>query len=618
MDNQAQQQQQQRPQSQSPQREQNQPDTNCNSIINKQEDASDNTEIIMDTNKMIYNMSSEQIQDEQSTDSHSSSSSDCSSQSRPPVSPITPMSSSPDQNQHDHHHQKHLDLSKEKNSINKVDLIRNQLPTCNNSSAIANKQQLETTSRSGEIKSVNQEQEPEEEENNEEEDEEMEEEDEDEDEEALSNQVSQPESPEDNNDDNGGGDSREKSPESQQDDISSPSHTTKDLDKNETTDNNNQLQVGNTSQDEGQSSTLGRNKRVRQKNRYFSDFHCIDLTKGVRSREDLSYSQSTNIRSSTRRSTTDSNRETSGADYEPEEFETKYCRKCGMKTAHDPDGGCQVCLYHKIISASKKLKSGGRSRSRPQKQTSQTSSSKDNNDTPQQTRTSSARAAANNKRRSGGPAKPAKSSKQNNTNKIVNNNLQNDATYSGPTSRPGTSSNNNPGNGGSIINEDNKDDKNSDEILSLNKTSPIHIDTNRATSTIEPTRQSSLSTTTTCSSSNNINNNNNNNNLDSVTKLEKHTNDRDITNDTYNGFAAKLPKLDSWSPDEVANYILSNGFSFDEAELFKSQKVDGISLLLMQRTDFTYGLKLKLGPALKIYDQVCKLKRDYFRTITAT
>lgn len=73
-------------------------------------------------------------------------------------------------------------------------------------------------------------------------------------------------------------------------------------------------------------------------------------------------------------------------------------------------------------------------------------------------------------------------------------------------------------------------------------------------------------------------------------------------------------KLDSWTPDEVAKFMISKGF-VDEAELFKTQSVDGISLLLMQRADFTYGLKIKLGPALKIYDQVCKLKREYFRDI---
>jgi len=38
------------------------------------------------------------------------------------------------------------------------------------------------------------------------------------------------------------------------------------------------------------------------------------------------------------------------------------------------------------------------------------------------------------------------------------------------------------------------------------------------------------------------------------------------------------------------------------------QDIDGASLLLMKRSDVLVGLHLKLGPALKIYNQVKKLQ----------
>jgi len=260
-------------------------------------------------------------------------------------------------------------------------------------------------------------------------------------------------------------------------------------------------------------SLLGRNRRVRQKNRYFLDFHCIDLTKGARSNRDDydSFSTSTATRSSNRRSTTDSAR---GQQDEQDVFEARYCRKCSNKTPHDIDGGCQCCLYKKIVESSKR-----------QKPTSQ-------------------------KNRSVNP----KQQQQQHDNATTE------------SSTPTTSNRNKrkaPKQGGS--------------------------------------KCSSIS-----SSGSNINANNAINPEPNI-EISKPTIDD----------SNKLPRLDSWTPDEVAEYILSKGFS-NEAELFKTQSVDGISLLLMQRTDFTYGLKIKLGPALKIYDQVCKLKKEYFRSITNT
>lgn len=283
---------------------------------------------------------------------------------------------------------------------------------------------------------------------------------------------------------------------------------------------------------------MGRNRRVRQKNRYFLDFHCIDLTKGARSNKD-DYegftTTTTGTRSSNRRSTTDSNR---GQQDETDGIESRYCRKCSTKTMHDVDGGCQPCLYKKIVESSKRQRPSsqrGRSNTRhhyTKQQQQQQQQQNDNEVEASSTTTNISKRRANRQ-------------------------------------------------GGSKINGNNSN------LASIN--SNINNISNTSTNAV-------------------LNN----------TDLSPIPNDESIVGDTPKETSVeKLPKLDSWTPDEVAEYIMSKGFT-QEAELFKMQSVDGISLLLMQRTDFTYGLKIKLGPALKIYDQVCKLKKEYFRSVSAT
>ncbi|XP_074657747.1 uncharacterized protein LOC141910814 [Tubulanus polymorphus] len=62
-----------------------------------------------------------------------------------------------------------------------------------------------------------------------------------------------------------------------------------------------------------------------------------------------------------------------------------------------------------------------------------------------------------------------------------------------------------------------------------------------------------------------------------------------------------------WSIDDVAEFIAKVGFTV-QAENFRDQEIDGKSLLLMKRNDVLTGLSLKLGPALKIYDQIVKIQ----------
>ncbi|XP_052407678.1 polycomb protein SCMH1-like [Carassius gibelio] len=68
-----------------------------------------------------------------------------------------------------------------------------------------------------------------------------------------------------------------------------------------------------------------------------------------------------------------------------------------------------------------------------------------------------------------------------------------------------------------------------------------------------------------------------------------------------------------WSVADVARYFTSVGFP-EQALAFRTQEVDGKSLLLMQRSDVLTGLSLRLGPALKIYENHVKvLQRSHFQ-----
>lgn len=333
------------------------------------------------------------------------------------------------------------------------------------------------------------------------------------------------------------------------------------------------------------STSLGRNRRVRQKNRYFLDFHCIDLTKGARSVKD-DYESAFTAATSTRRSTIESN---CNQNEEPVVFETKYCRKCSAKTAHDlrhEGGACQVCLYNEIVESHKKSiqshklnnadEKHQRSRQRPASQRNRSSNSKQNRDNELESSTTNTNSGNGSKRKAtkqGG----SRISSNSGGNKCINNSANNINTNVANTNAESGNIN-----------------------ININDTN-----TNATKTTDDP-----INTENTNSNCDNLIGSDNNNSNSSATIC----NNSISTNLTGSN---KLPRLDSWTPDEVAEYIMSKGFA-NEAELFKTQSVDGISLLLMQRTDFTYGLKIKLGPALKIYDQVCKLKKEYFRNVTAT
>lgn len=77
----------------------------------------------------------------------------------------------------------------------------------------------------------------------------------------------------------------------------------------------------------------------------------------------------------------------------------------------------------------------------------------------------------------------------------------------------------------------------------------------------------------------------------------------------------KVPDASKWSADDVYNFFVERFPK--EAIVFLEQEIDGVSLLLMRRTDVIQGLGFKLGPALRIYKQIIMLQtRDTDPTLT--
>ncbi|XP_026118090.1 atherin-like [Carassius auratus] len=68
-----------------------------------------------------------------------------------------------------------------------------------------------------------------------------------------------------------------------------------------------------------------------------------------------------------------------------------------------------------------------------------------------------------------------------------------------------------------------------------------------------------------------------------------------------------------WTVADVVSYFTAAGFP-EQALAFRTQEIDGKSLLLMQRNDVLTGLSIRLGPALKIYERHVKvLQRTHFQ-----
>ena len=62
-----------------------------------------------------------------------------------------------------------------------------------------------------------------------------------------------------------------------------------------------------------------------------------------------------------------------------------------------------------------------------------------------------------------------------------------------------------------------------------------------------------------------------------------------------------------WSTEDVCHFVSAVTKSLEIAQVFRDEKIDGHSLLLMREEHLLDRMALKLGPALKILAQVNKL-----------
>jgi len=76
---------------------------------------------------------------------------------------------------------------------------------------------------------------------------------------------------------------------------------------------------------------------------------------------------------------------------------------------------------------------------------------------------------------------------------------------------------------------------------------------------------------------------------------------------------SKKHPIDSWNIQTVVDFIKSIPGCDALASLFEFQEIDGQALLLMQQSDLIRIMKIKLGPALKIFNYILKLKNSNFQ-----
>lgn len=433
-------------------------------------------------------------------------------------------------------------------------------------------------------------------------------------------------------------------------------------------------------------SGLGRNRRIRQKNRYFLDFHCMELTKGGRSTIRDPINQSTSGLSHNR------GNKRAGADPSSRGannlvvIETKYCRKCSARTAHEVEGDCQVCLYDKIVESTKRQKqSGTKSRSvrhKPQSQQQQVQQkslnrpNQEEDDVPCDVSQSSIDKDTNQhisspdtsppdiqdemndvsqfiysycrkcskstthqeglcqtcaRRKEAAEAKRQRRANNRSRSRSSRTNSQNqDSKRESPVGLPQEAAERSPSaDQAPNVSEaaNGHDDASStaidrmDELIKNELTSgSMHHDMDSQPASENTAIDCVDSAHVKCEFQTDVNGIHEDARIEEPdTKQSAASLSSDRTANTIdsddkhsNSGCQSLRSLDAWTPQDVADYFTSRGFD-SEAEIFIDQSVDGISLMLMQRADFTNGLKLKLGPALKIYEQVCRLKRDYFR-----
>lgn len=65
-----------------------------------------------------------------------------------------------------------------------------------------------------------------------------------------------------------------------------------------------------------------------------------------------------------------------------------------------------------------------------------------------------------------------------------------------------------------------------------------------------------------------------------------------------------------WTVDEVAEFVQSLLGCEEHAKCFKKEQIDGKAFLLLTQTDIVKVMKIKLGPALKIYNSILMFRNS--------
>ncbi|XP_065338151.1 histone acetyltransferase KAT6A-like isoform X2 [Cloeon dipterum] len=96
-------------------------------------------------------------------------------------------------------------------------------------------------------------------------------------------------------------------------------------------------------------------------------------------------------------------------------------------------------------------------------------------------------------------------------------------------------------------------------------------------------------------------------------ELPKEESDHIVTMENSVANPDEICDVVEWTSSDLSTYFKDKGFG-EEAKIIEEQEVDGKSLLLMSRMDVLRGLKLKLGPALLMYNNhIVAMKEIYFK-----
>lgn len=89
-----------------------------------------------------------------------------------------------------------------------------------------------------------------------------------------------------------------------------------------------------------------------------------------------------------------------------------------------------------------------------------------------------------------------------------------------------------------------------------------------------------------------------------------------LKTEAYNPLAGgEVPDASKWTAEDVYHHFVDRFPK--EATVLQEQEIDGVSLLLMRRSDVVQGLGFKLGPGLRIWKQIMVLQtRDTDPTLT--